>query len=74
MGFNRKEHFKSGDIVLFNGFGLIIAKITGSDMVGFGYNIGNSMHFDHSVIREATMNEIKMLEIKSFNFKIKNKV
>jgi hypothetical protein len=28
MGFNRKEHFKSGDIVLFNGFGLIIAKIT----------------------------------------------
>jgi hypothetical protein len=29
MGFNRKEHFKSGDIVLFNGFGLIIAKITG---------------------------------------------
>jgi hypothetical protein len=54
MGFNRKEHFKSGDIVLFNGFGLIIAKITGrSDINGrVGYNIGNSMHFDHSVIRE----------------------
>jgi hypothetical protein len=26
------------------------------------------------VLLEATMNEIKMLEIKSFNFKIKNKV
>jgi hypothetical protein len=73
MGFNRKEHFKSGDIVLFNGFGLIIAKITGrSDINGrVGYNIGNSMHFDHSVIREATMNEIKMLGDKIFNFKIK---
>jgi hypothetical protein len=61
--FNRKEPFKYGDIVLFNGFELIIAVIgERHDINGrLGYVIDGNMHFSHSVIREATKDEVKML-------------
>lgn len=62
--YNQTEDFKNGDVILFNGHGLHIAIVKEKIMINGKRTydiIGSSMNFNHSVVRKATKDEIKML-------------